>query len=218
MILVPVKNLASAKQRLSPVLDAAERFALAEAMLADVLTAIAAWRARPAVAVVTSDAVAMGMASALGFEIIEEVENRSETDAIEMATHLCVARGAPETLVLPGDIPLVTSAELEQMAAAVPSQGTLFVPAADGRGTNAVWRRPAALFPLRFGNDSFLPHHAAAEASGLPVVVVKLAGIGLDVDNPSDLAALLGAQRECRTLRLLRSWRMEQRLLPARGA
>lgn len=218
MILVPVKNLENAKQRLSPVLDAAERFALAEAMLADVFAAIAGWRARPAVAVVTSDPVAMAMAKAHGFEIFDEAENRSETDAIAMATQLCVARGVAETLVLPGDIPLVTSEELEQMAAIVPLQGTLFVPAADGRGTNAVWRRPAALFPLRFGNDSFLPHRRAAEGSGLPVVVLKLGGIGLDVDRPSDLAALLASQRECRTLRLLRSWRLPERLLAARGA
>jgi 2-phospho-L-lactate guanylyltransferase len=218
MILVPVKNLGNAKQRLSPVLDAAERFALAEAMLADVLAAIAGWRARPAVAVVTSEPVAMALAQTHGFEVLEETENRSETDAIAMATQQCEARGVAETVVLPGDIPLVTAEELEHMAARVPPQGTLFVPAADGRGTNAVWRRPAALFPLRFGNDSFLPHRRAAQASGLPVVVLKLEGIGLDVDRPSDLAALLASQRECRTLRLLRSWRLQERLLAARGA
>ena len=218
MILVPVKNLTNAKQRLSPVLDATERFALAEAMLADVLAAIAGWRTRLAVVVVTSDPVARAMTHSHGFEVLEEPENRSETDAISRATRFCEARGACETLVLPGDIPLVTSQELEQIAAAVPRQGTLFVPSADGRGTNAVWRRPAALFPLRFGDDSFLPHRHAAEASGLPVIVRKLGGIGLDVDRPSDLAALLDSRHERRTLRLLRAWRIQERLLAARRA
>ena len=37
MILVPIKNLKDAKQRLSPVLTPQERFALAQAMCEDVL-------------------------------------------------------------------------------------------------------------------------------------------------------------------------------------
>jgi 2-phospho-L-lactate guanylyltransferase (CobY/MobA/RfbA family) len=37
MILVPVKNLAAAKQRLSPVLTPKERLELAQAMCEDVL-------------------------------------------------------------------------------------------------------------------------------------------------------------------------------------
>jgi len=55
MILVPIKNLADAKQRLSSILSSEERFALAQAMCEDVLQALANWRDRPAVAVVTSD-------------------------------------------------------------------------------------------------------------------------------------------------------------------
>ena len=47
MILVPVKDLKNAKQRLSDVLDGEEREALAEAMLNDVLDALARWRNHP---------------------------------------------------------------------------------------------------------------------------------------------------------------------------
>ena len=48
MILVPVKNLADAKQRLSSILSPEERFALAQAMCEDVLQALAHWQSRPA--------------------------------------------------------------------------------------------------------------------------------------------------------------------------
>ena len=58
MILVPVKNLADAKQRLSSILSPEERFALAQAMCEDVLQALASWQSRPAVTVVTSDSFA----------------------------------------------------------------------------------------------------------------------------------------------------------------
>ena len=47
MILVPVKNLSSAKQRLSPILNPEERFALAQAMCEDVLQALADWQGGP---------------------------------------------------------------------------------------------------------------------------------------------------------------------------
>jgi 2-phospho-L-lactate/phosphoenolpyruvate guanylyltransferase len=82
------------------------------------------------------------------------------------------------------------------------------VRAADGRGTNAIWRRPAGLFPARFGNDSFEPHHAAAQGTRKPCVVLSLPGIALDVDNPSDLRALAAAPGETRAQRLVRQWQL----------
>ena len=54
MILIPVKNLDTAKQRLASVLDQPARTALAQVMLQDVLARLAEWTERPAVAVVTN--------------------------------------------------------------------------------------------------------------------------------------------------------------------
>src|SRR5256885_17106410 len=213
MILLPVKNLESAKERLSPVLERVERRALAEAMLQDVMHALGNWRGRPDVTVVTSDPFATDLARQLSFEIIEDRVNHSETDAIQMATESCVARGMEWTLVIPGDIPLVQSSELEQILAAAPSEGSVLVPGWDGRGSNAIWRRPAALFPLRFGNDSFGPHLNAAQATGKECVILRLPGIGLDVDNPADLSQLMAAEGDTRAQRLLRTWNIADRLL-----
>jgi 2-phospho-L-lactate/phosphoenolpyruvate guanylyltransferase len=67
-----------------------------------------------------------------------------------------------------------------------------------------VLRRPADLFPLRFGNDSFKPHHAAAQATGKPCVVLKLPGIAVDVDNPEDLQQLASLPGETRAQRMAR--------------
>jgi 2-phospho-L-lactate guanylyltransferase len=69
------------------------------------------------------------------------------------------------------------------------------------------------LFPLRFGNDSFKPHHAAAQATGKPCVVLKLPGIAVDVDNPPDLRQLLSLPGETRAQRLARSWNLPADLL-----
>jgi 2-phospho-L-lactate guanylyltransferase len=206
MILVPVKNLASAKQRLAAILDRPARTHLAQTMLLDVLTAIATWTDHPEVGIVTSDPFALALAHQFHFEVIADEANRGETDAIETATRLCVTHGIESTLVIPGDIPLIQSWELEKIIAAAPPEGSVLVPAADARGTNAIFRRPAGLFPARFGNDSFKPHHAAAQATGKPCIVLSLPGIAVDVDNPEDLHTLASAPGETRTQRLIRQW------------
>lgn len=217
MILIPVKNLSAAKQRLAAVLDQPARTELAQAMLHDVVAALAAWPRRPTCALVTSDPVASELARQYDFEIIPDPANPGETGAIEMATRLCVERGIDNTLVIPADIPLIQATELEQIYAAAPIEGSVLAPAADGRGTNAVFRRPANLFPLRFGNDSFKPHLAAAQATGKPCQVLQLPGIAVDVDNPEDLQQLLSLPGETRTQSLVRRWTLEGRLPVAKA-
>jgi 2-phospho-L-lactate guanylyltransferase len=204
VILVPVKNLSSAKQRLAGILDQPSRTALAQAMLYDVLTTLDRWDNRPQVAVVTSDPFATNLATEYRFEVMPDPDNPGETGAIEMATRICVERGVKSTLVIPADIPLIEAWELEEILKKAPAEGSVLVPAGDGRGTNAAFRCPANLFPLRFGNDSFKPHHAAAEASGKPCVVLNLPGIAVDVDNPPDLEELLASPGETRAQRFAR--------------
>jgi 2-phospho-L-lactate guanylyltransferase len=215
MILVPVKNLSDAKQRLSAVLNPQERVALAQAMCEDVLQTLAHWDSRPSVAVVTSDPFAGDLATRLDFEVIPD-DNSGETSAVEVATAFCRARGNQHTLVIPADIPLIDAKELQIIVDSAPSAGSVLVPDAAGRGTNAAWRSPADLFPLRFGNDSFLPHQAAAQATGLPCIVLNLPGIARDIDRPEDLLEVAVANGDRLSQRLLRSWNLNRRELASR--
>jgi 2-phospho-L-lactate guanylyltransferase len=205
MILVPVKNLADAKQRLSSVLSSEERVALAQAMCEDVLQTLALWKNRPTVAVITSDPFARDLAARFNFDVIAD-DNSGETNAIEIATAACKARGGSYTLVVPADIPLIEVSELQTIMDSAPHStgGTVLVTDAARRGTNAAWRSPADLFPLRFGNDSFAPHLASAKATGLPCVVLELPGIARDIDRPEDLLEVAAASGERRSQRLIR--------------
>jgi 2-phospho-L-lactate guanylyltransferase len=206
MILIPVKSLANAKQRLAAMLDQSTRTRLAQAMLFDVLETLHGCITPTEVSLVTSDPFALELARRFEFQIIPDHANRSQTDAIEMATRFCEERGIESTFVIPADIPLIHASEIENILQAAPVEGSVLVPAADGRGTNAALRRPAGLFPLRFGNDSFKPHLAAARATEKPCVVLSLPGIALDIDNPSDLRQLAEAPGETRAQRLVRQW------------
>lgn len=215
MILIPVKNLATAKQRLAAFLSQPVRTELAQNMLLDVCEAIAMWTDRPPVSIVSSDPFAIEVGQQFGFEIVPDEVNRSETDAIEMATKICESRGVSYTLVIPADIPLIQTRELEQILARAPEHGSVLAPASDGRGTNAAFRRPAGLFPLRFGNDSFKPHLAAARATGLPCTVLSLPGIALDIDNPGDLRQLAEAPGKSRSQQFARQWDLRDFTLAA---
>src|SRR5262249_51407485 len=114
------------------------------------------------------------------------------------------ARGIGTMLTIPGDVPGVTSAEIERLLAehgAAPA--FTIAPAHDGRGSNAILASPPELVPLAFGNDSFLPHLEAARRVGVEPKVIRLEGIGLDIDNPEDLAAFAAMGWRCRTGDLL---------------
>ena len=94
MILVPVKNLSGAKQRLASLFDQPTRTELAQAMLFDVLETLGTWTDCPEVGIVTSDPFAIQLADQFQFSVIPDNANRSETDAIEMATRFCETAGS----------------------------------------------------------------------------------------------------------------------------
>jgi 2-phospho-L-lactate guanylyltransferase len=123
-----------------------------------------------------------------------------------MATAWCESQAYDTTIVIPGDIPLARAEELHQVLDAAPEDGAVFVPAYDRRGSNCILRRPASIIPLRFGNDSFLPHCQAMQQTGRRLIILEMPGIGLDIDNPHELDLLLQREGNTNAQRLLRSW------------
>jgi 2-phospho-L-lactate guanylyltransferase len=185
---VPVKDTAAAKQRLAPALPAHLRQALALAMLEDVLAALAE---APGVArrlLVTIDREAIRLAARYGFDCIADGAEDGHTGAVTAAARRLAAERVGGMLTLPGDIPLVTPAEIGHLTAAHrPAPSFTIAPSHDEMGSNAILLSPPDAVPLRFGDDSFFPHLAAAEACGIAPRVVHLPGIALDIDNPADL-------------------------------
>jgi 2-phospho-L-lactate guanylyltransferase len=188
---VPVKELDRAKERLAPVLAPERRRALMLAMLEDVLTTLAATPGLGGLAVVTVDAATRRLAERYGARIIEIGARDGHSGAVVAAARLLAAKGCSGMLTVPGDIPLVTPAEITQLLAEHrPAPAFTIAPSRDERGSNAIICSPPDAVPLRFGENSFFPHLLAAEACGIRPTVLRLPGIALDVDTPEDLAAL----------------------------
>ena len=204
--IVPVKEFEGAKQRLSPALSPDERCALATIMLEDVLDALSTVRELAGLIVVTVDPAATALAARYGARIVAEGARDGHTGAVTATARLLVREGQGAMMTMPGDIPRATSAEIAATVAAHRAAPAFtIVPAHDDLGSNTIVMSPPDAVPLRFGEDSFIPHLDAARARGIEPLVVRHPGIGMDIDNPVDLVAFLKCRRPRRPGRSLSS-------------
>ncbi len=191
-ILIPVKDLTRAKQRLATLMSQAERTQLAWAMLENTFAAAAQTRTIDRVAIVTLYQPAITLAEKYGMEVILEREQISESASVDFGSQELLKRGAEAVLRLPLDLPLITAADIEQILACdAHAPSTIIVPSHEGTGTNAILRRPPALFPSHFGPGSLAKHLAEAESINAQCRVLELPRLALDIDEPQDVAALL---------------------------
>lgn len=196
-VLIPVKDFSKAKQRLAVDLSGPDRVSLAQAMLEDVFAAVAAARRIDAVFVVSSEPLALARARRLGWEVIPESRQRSESDSVDFASHWCEDHGVSALLRLPIDIPMVEPCDIEGLfiALAVPRAAVL-VPSRDQTGTNALLRTPPTLFPSHFGPGSFGRHLAEVVNSGALATIMRNPRVELDVDDLEDLRVLSRCSRQ----------------------
>jgi 2-phospho-L-lactate guanylyltransferase len=196
---LPVKDLQHAKQRLAEALNAVERHALFAAMLKDVLSALARCEGLAGILVVTRDPEAQRMAARYGARVLIEPENRGHTAASSLGAAMLAREGAVGMVQVPADIPLVTPDDIGAVLRVhAPAPAVTLAPSRDKLGSNAVACSPPDLLPLRFGNDSFLPHLDRARSQGIEPQIVERPGLALDIDTPADLGAFLAAPSNTR--------------------
>ncbi len=216
--MLPIKGLANAKTRLAPVLQPAERRQLFLRMLEDVLAALTAARGLDGILAVTGDGAATDLAKRFGARVLLETAGRGQSAAVAAAADALHAAGAAAMLALPGDVPLVTAAEIETLLAAHgKAPAVTIVPAADRRGSNGLLCSPPTAISFHFGDDSFVAHQAAAQRHGIEPGIVTLAGLGLDIDRPEDIAELLSRPTATGTQAWLAESGIAQRLRAAAG-
>jgi len=215
--LVPAKALDQAKGRLAAILSEEERRDLALAMLEDVLRALKAAPRIDLVAVVSPDAEVLAKAQALGAQPIAELPSaRGLNQALRHGLSLLSPRGIDALLVVLGDVPAVSPAEVEAVLDILPpEQGVVICPSV-ARGTSAIALRPADAIPFRFGRGSFLAHQREAAARGIPCRVLRIDSLSRDIDGPDDLLELVSRPADTATHRFLARLRLAERLQAAR--
>jgi 2-phospho-L-lactate/phosphoenolpyruvate guanylyltransferase len=191
-LLLPVKDLRNAKQRLAAVLTLEERFALAQTMLEDTIRAVSRVQRAEKIFVITNYEPAIEVARKYGWEVLRETLQISESASVDFASSLCAERGVAELLRLPLDLPLIQPGDIDDLLATeCTAPAAVIVPSRDGTGTNAILRTPPALFPSHFGPNSFAKHRGEAERAGANIIVRRNERLEMDVDDEADLRALL---------------------------
>jgi 2-phospho-L-lactate guanylyltransferase len=203
---VPIRGLETSKTRLGEALDAEERQELVVDLLRRTLAATRDASRIAGTVVVTRDPDAAGIATDLrAIGLVERAPGLNE--AIVAARSLAVARGASAVVVIPADLPGITSDAIDELVdrasriAEVPDadrRGVVaLIPDRHDRGTNALFIAPPDLIDPAFGEASRDRHRTAATAAG--AAYLELDGpLTLDLDTAADLLAAeasLGSRR-----------------------
>ena len=180
-VIIPVKPFREAKQRLAPVLQAAQRAMLAERMFRHVLGVSISFFGTANVLVVSRSEDVLTIVRSEGGQALLEGESAGLNSAVSQGVR---AAAASKVLILASDLPLLGPNDLAEMTL----KECAIAPDRHQRGTNALlW--PAHL-PFAFGADSFARHCAIAEAASFAPTILACRGLTHDVDVPDDLNSL----------------------------
>jgi len=182
-LLVPVKELAVAKTRLSRFAGAA-RADLALAFAIDTVTAALATDLVGAVLVVTDDARVAAGATAAGADVVADQPRAGLNPALQHGADVARSRGGPGPLAaLSADLPALRPEDLSAALAAAAEQTLCFVADVDGTGTTLLAARDAGDLRPSFGHRSRARHRAA----GAVELTGALVSLRRDVDTEVDL-------------------------------
>ena len=158
-------------------------------MLEDVLKALKSSTVHE-VLVVSRDPNVRMIADKFGFSFFSPSRN-GLNPAVEEATAWCMRNQADSVLVIPADIPLLSSADVNKIIELGNCNGsTVVLSPSNNGGTNALFKKPPNLLFAQFGYRSFARHFRQARNKGISIKFHYSASIALDVDCEEDLLKL----------------------------
>lgn len=191
--LVAVKRRAECKGRLAGRLAADARLSLVRFMLEQVLAALRAARTIDRIAVVSPERDAVPP----DIPVLED-PGRGMNAALDGARRILVEQGAGELVVLPADLPMVSTADIDALVESGRRTGFALATDVAGKSTNALYLAHPADFRFQFGPGSRRRHVREALRLGLKPELVRVPGLEFDLDVVEDLVRL----RECADPRL----------------
>jgi 2-phospho-L-lactate/phosphoenolpyruvate guanylyltransferase len=186
-VVVLIKDLDLAKQRLGDVLDAKARRALA---LRNAERAIRAAAVGDHRLVVAGSAEVKTIAESLGADALLEPRQEGQNKAAKRGIAQAIAKGARAVLLISSDLPLVTPKsvrDLLDVAERMVPPAVVAAPALGRGGTNALYLSPPDAIELHFGADSLVAFRREAKTKGVKFAIHRSEAIALDLDEPADL-------------------------------
>ena len=208
---VPLKTLTLTKHRLMSVLSEPARLALVVAMAEDVVTRLSQHPDIDVVHVICGEGwdaraflqppIRLWRESALRVSGLNALLSAVAQDS-----------GAEGQLFIHGDLPFLSHEDLSLICSNAREGGVILSPDRYRVGTNALLRWRQQSFPLSFGDNSFVSHREAAQASGADWSEVISEGLGADIDTADDLKLLQEGVASTERVAMLgactQSWRL----------
>ena len=185
-VLVPIKSVQEAKSRLSGFLNDGRRFGLTLYMLYRVLQAVRGLDKIIRCRVVGGDATIRQVTESLS--CVWGIEPGHDLNSsLRQAMHQSFESGASALLIIPADLPFITTMDIELVINA--SRGCTFptgVRAVKDGGTNALLIPSSIEVTPVFGEDSYARHESQILSAGAKLLNVEAPGLFFDVDTPDD--------------------------------
>ncbi len=202
---IPSKPSIHAKHRLASSLSLRHLHELHTRMLEDVLSAAVRVSGLSGICLVTMCPEISAMGRGFGALVLQEPAMDGHKNAVSLAARHLQSIGVDQMMTLPGDVPLVTSRDIETVFAAHGGRNTMtFVPDYCRQGSNCITLATDATPALRIGCGQFNSHIQSAQESGLETRVVENNNIAQDIDTPDDLLILYQRGRNTRAGSFLR--------------
>ncbi len=192
-IVIPIKAVDGAKQRLSAALSPCQRLHLARQLAGNSIAACLGCSLADKVLVVAGDPEVAEMACSMGAEVLGEATAQGQSSALETGIGYAVGRGAQSVLLISADLPLLTTDVVSALLAGGQSRrppAAVAAPAIGRQGTNALFLNPPQALALHFGDASLPKFQAEARSKGIPFDLYEDPALALDLDEPEDLKTL----------------------------
>lgn len=204
-LIIPVKSFSTAKRRLSSTLTLVQRSQLAQAMLEDILAAATKVSELRNIALLGGAQDVAAFATAKGLAVIDDQAATDTNAAVIAGLAYLSNRRAGTVVVLAGDVPAVTAADIKLLFQEARAHEIVIAPALADGGTNALGLASPDRMTTHFGPESFARHMKAAAEAGLRPSIIENARLGSDLDGPDDLNFFLRYATHTQTFRLLSS-------------
>ncbi len=184
-LIIPVKDLQKTKATFTDVLTDEQRREMTLSMLEDILSVSREVQKIEPV-VVTPDETVEKFVQDLGFDNILEPDvglNR----ALEIAIGDSVESKFKQVLILPADVPLIKSEDIEGILDLASGDRAMVITPSKEKGTNALLLRPPDLIDLKFGGESFSDHIEEARSRNISPRIYRSENLERDIDTPPDL-------------------------------
>lgn len=207
--IIPVKPLRYSKSRLAHILSMEERAELTGNILKRTLGVLDEAPLITRTLVVSRDTAVLKVARQVGASTYGETDKQDLNMALTRAAHIAAVQKADGILILPADLPFITSLDIEKLIGAIGpdhqngSNGNSYrrrsmVICGDHNrdGTNALLLSPATGFNFQYGPGSFEKHLVEAEHLGMKSIIISRPTIEFDLDTEEDWRAYLAEQSD----------------------